>query len=109
MFKNNKNVGNDGLEVCNMDNIGYMTAEMIHDRVVRLENNRNRLLSMGKNPYFLEVEIAYFRREQDIRRICSERHVEFTKRLIVPVNIDDVNVAVPIVSETETNNNGGLN
>ena len=107
MFKNNKNLGNDGLEVCNMDNIGYMTTEMIHDRVGRLENNRSRLVMMGKNPYFLEVEIAYFRREQDIRRICSERHVEFTKRLVLSAGIN--NVTTSVTPETATNNNVGLN
>jgi len=75
----NKDFGNEAPEVYNMDDIGYMSDEAIHDRGNRLENERNRLVSMGKDPYFWEVELAYLRREQQLRQTRADRHVEFVQ------------------------------
>ena len=59
----NKNFSNEAPEIHNMDDIGYMTDESIYERSNRLENERNWLLSAGKDPLLWEVEIAYLRRE----------------------------------------------
>ena len=76
----NKDFGNEAPEVYNMDDIGYMADEAIHDRTNRLENERNRLMSMGKDAYFWEVELAYLQRERQVRQVRSERHAEFLKK-----------------------------
>ena len=64
----NKDFANEGPEVYNMDDIGYMSDEAIYDRAGRLENERNRLVASGRDTYLWEVELAYLRREQQLRR-----------------------------------------
>jgi len=87
MSKKNKNFGsdfrNDGPEVYNMDDIGYMTDEALYDRANRLENDRNRAMTSGRDPYLWEVEIAYLRREQTLRQTRADLHQEFLKKFMV--------------------------
>lgn len=82
MSKKNKsirNFGNEAPEVYNMDDIGYMADEAIHDRAQRLENERNRLVSMSRDPYLWEIELAYLRREQELRQTRANFHAEYLK------------------------------
>lgn len=94
MSKRNKDFGknfiSDAPEVYNMDDIGYMSDEAIHDRGSSLENEKNRLVAMGKDPYLWEVEMAYLRREQQLRQTRAARHAEFTQRFgkLNPENLD---------------------
>lgn len=76
----NKNFGNEAPEMYSMDDIGYMTDEAIHDRVSRLDFERNRLVSMNKNPYLWEVELAYLHREQELRQVRATHHAEYIKK-----------------------------
>lgn len=76
----NKDFGNEAPEIYGMDDIGYMADEAIHDRANRLENERNRLVGQGRDPYLWEVEIAYLRREQQLRQTRAERHAEFVQK-----------------------------
>jgi hypothetical protein len=64
-------------DVHHMDMIGYMTDEEISSFVSRLESERNHALNKGYDPTSWEVEIAYFRREQQLRKIRAERHAEY--------------------------------
>jgi hypothetical protein len=73
-------------EIWNMDDLGYMADEMIEDRAQRLESERNRMLSSGKDPQLWEVEIAYIRREQQLRKTRSELHQEYLKKFNVDMN-----------------------
>lgn len=67
-------------QVSNMDDIGYMLDEAINDKVNRLENERNKLLEMKLDPRQWEVEIAYFRREQQMRKIRYDRHQTYLQK-----------------------------
>jgi len=96
--KSNKNFGNETPEIYNMDDIGYMADEAIQDRTQRLENDRGRLLAMNKDPYLWEVEIAYLRREEQLRQTRAERHADFVKKF-VSTNVDEM-----IESTTATTN-----
>ena len=101
MSKKNKNFGNENPEIYNMDDIGYMTDEALYDRANRLENDRNRVVASGRDPYLWEVEIAYLRREQSMRRTRAELHQEYVQKF-----------AVNLGAETEAsaqvaNENGG--
>jgi len=84
MFKKNKNVNkdfaNEAPEIYSMDDIAYTSDEAIHDRIDRLEGERNRLSGAGRDPYLWEVEIAYLRREDIIRNDREHAHMEFTQR-----------------------------
>ena len=64
-------------DVYNMDVIGYMSDEEIMSTSSRLEAERNSLINKGQDPYLCEVEIAYLRREQQLRKLRSERHAEY--------------------------------
>lgn len=77
-----------------MDDIGYMADEAIHDRANRLENERNRLSSMGKDPYLWEVEIAYLRREQQLRQTRAEKHIEFMQNFGHQTNPEDLDLNI---------------
>ena len=86
MSKKNKIKGFDSPEVWNMDDLGYMPDETIDDRAQRLESERNRMVSMGKDAYLWEVEIAYIRREQQLRKTRSELHQEYLKKFNVDMS-----------------------
>jgi protein-tyrosine-phosphatase len=64
-------------DIHDMDTIAYMTDDEISLSVSRLESERNHLINRGQDAYAWEVEISYFRREQQIRKIRSERHLEY--------------------------------
>jgi len=91
MSKKNKNFNNEILEIHNMDTIGYMTDETIHDLVVRFENEKNRLLSINKDAHLCEVELAYLFREQQLRQIRAEKHVEYVQKLGKQANSKEEN------------------
>jgi len=80
-----KNFRNDSPDVCNMDEIGYMVDEEIHNRVLQLEFEKNKLTSMGKDSYLWEVELAYLQREQELRTKRAELHVNYLKKFMVCV------------------------
>lgn len=82
MSKKNKQFNNEVPEIYNVDDIGYMADEALYERANRLENERNRMVSSGKDAYHWEVEIAYLRREQQLRVTRSERHAEFLKKFV---------------------------
>lgn len=100
--KSNKNFGNEMPEIYNMDDIGYMADEAIHDRAQRLENERNRLVSTNKDPYLWEVEIAYLRREEQLRQTRAERHAEFVKKFVPSTDVDAI-IDSTSVSVDDTN------
>lgn len=95
----NKDFSNEAPEIYSMDDIGYMADEAIHDRANRLENERNRLSSMGTDPYLWEVEIAYLRREQQLRQTRAEKHVEFMQKFGHQANPGDLDLNV-VASDT---------
>jgi hypothetical protein len=68
-------------EVVSYDDIGYLSDETIFDRLSRLENDRIQVLNAGLDTYAWEVEIAYLRREQQIRNVRLERHSQYMKSL----------------------------
>ena len=99
---NTKDFINEAPEVYSMDDIGYMTDEALHDRSNRLENERNRLISSGRDPMLWEVEIAYVRREQQLRQTRAELHADFLKKFAGHINSEDVSNVEYSKSEAET-------
>ena len=108
MFKKNKNGNkdftNDAPEIYSMDDIAYTSDEAIHDRIDRLESERNRLTGAGRDPYLWEVEIAYLRREDIIRNDREHAHIEFTQRS----GGRDPSGNVELNNVTKTEESGGL-
>ena len=68
-------------DINNMDDVGYFPDEVLHDKISRLESERTRLLELRLEPIPWEVELAYLRREQQIRKTRSERHDQYVKEL----------------------------
>jgi hypothetical protein len=77
-------------EVANMDEIGYYPDDLLADRIGRLESERTRLLEMRYDPQLWEVELAYLRREQQIRTVRSERHEAYMRDLVLRSGEDEV-------------------
>jgi hypothetical protein len=76
-------------EVANMDDIGYYPDDLLADRVGRLEGERTRLLEMRYDPHAWEVELAYLRREQQIRVARAERHEVYMREMALRGHFDD--------------------
>jgi len=70
-------------EVANMDDVGYYPDDVLSDRISRLESERTRLLEMRYDPRHWEVELAYLRREQQIRNVRIERHDAYMRELLL--------------------------
>lgn len=96
-----KNIKNKGFveapEVLNMDDLGYMQDEMVDERAYRLENERNRILSSGRDAYLWEVELAYVRREQQLRKTRAEMHQDYLRKF----NVENTNVEVDLAVSTQ--------
>jgi len=99
----NKNFSNDAPEIYNMDDIGYMVDEAIHDRATRLEHEKSRLVAMNRDPYLWEVELAYLQREQDLRQTRAALHAEFVKKFVPAAEVDAV------LAENSVDEDNGLN
>lgn len=63
----------------NMDEIAIMSDEEVFARAGSLENDRAKVLDHRLDPTPWEIEIAYYRREQGIRRLRREIHEVFVK------------------------------
>lgn len=70
-------------QVINIDDIAVMTDEELNARASRYENERNRV----RDPQPWEVEIAYIRREQQIRKVRAQAHADWMT--IQPIVSDD--------------------
>lgn len=68
-------------ELNNMDDVGYYPDEVLHDKINRLESERGRLLELKLEPIPWEVELAYLRREQQIRKSRIEKHEQYVREL----------------------------
>lgn len=97
----NKHFGNEAPEIYSTDDIGYMADEALHDRASRLEFERNKLVSMNKDPYLWEVELAYLQREQSLRQTRAEKHAEFIKKFVTHVEVDAVLADTTAKNEAE--------
>lgn len=64
-----------------MDHLGGMLDEALAARAHMLESERSRLVDGDDNPYFWEVELAYIRREQQLRRVRREAHEAYTRQI----------------------------
>lgn len=62
-----------GPMITSIDDIALLSDEELTARVNRFESERTRT----RDPIPWEVEIAYFRREQQIRKRRSEAHAEW--------------------------------
>jgi len=79
-------------EVANMDDVGYYPDDVLNDKISRLESERARLVDMKFDPHRWEVELAYLRREQQIRTVRMERHEAYMRELILRGGEEEVAV-----------------
>lgn len=77
-------------EVANMDDVGYYPDDVLNDKISRLESERSRLVDLKFDPYRWEVELAYLRREQQIRTVRMERHEAYMRDLILSGGEEEV-------------------
>lgn len=68
-------------EIVNMDQLGVLTDDELLNRFRTLEDERERALSSGDDPVVWEVEIAYARREFQLRRIRHNQHDQYLQDL----------------------------
>ncbi len=66
-------------ELINIDDLGIMQDEDLILRLRAMDDDRSRAHEMGQDTRPWEEEIAYIRREQQIRRIRRDNHAEFTR------------------------------
>lgn len=74
----------DGPMITSIDEIALLSDEELSARVNRFEAERGRT----RDPYPWEVEIAYFRREQQIRKKRAEAHDQWLANNPVDTNYD---------------------
>lgn len=79
-------------DVIDMDAIGSMLDEDVLARLRSLEDDVNRLYEMGFTARPWEEEIAYIRREQQLRRTRREVHEAYVKRLDREYSISEANL-----------------
>jgi hypothetical protein len=66
-----------GPEIVTIDDLALFEDDELSDRASLLENERNRLIKSHNHPIDWEVEIAYVRREQQIRKIRKDAHSDW--------------------------------
>lgn len=64
-------------DVVNMDDLAYLTDEELAGRGARMESDRRRAASTSSDLVPWEVEIAYVRREQQLREARSKAHAAY--------------------------------
>lgn len=68
-------------EVVSVDVIGTMPDEDLIVRLRALDDDRNRVFEAHLDPRPWEEEIAYIRREQQIRRARRDEHQDYVRRM----------------------------
>ena len=79
-------------EVTNMDDIALLIDEDLVTRISSLEEGRNKAVSSGQDPYYWEVELAYFRREYSLRKTRKDIHEKWMVEQIRMLNVDESNL-----------------
>ena len=67
-------------EVVNMDDLGVMLDEDLITRLRSLEEDKNRAYESHMDTRPWEEEIAYIRREQQVRRARRDNHVDYVRK-----------------------------
>lgn len=68
-------------EIIDIDVLGTYSDEELSSRLRGLEDDRQRLFEMGYDARPWEEEVAFVRREQQIRRGRRDRHDTYVRRL----------------------------
>lgn len=61
------------------DELGVMLDEDLSTLAGELETQREKSFGLKQDPHDIEVELAYVRREQQIRKIRRERHEQYLR------------------------------
>lgn len=64
----------------NMDEIAVMADDQLYSLQQQLESDRQKVLDYRLDPYFWEVELAYLRRELNIRRVRRDAHEAYLQK-----------------------------
>jgi len=67
-------------EVVTIDDLGIMVDDDLVARLRVLEEDKNRAYESHIDTRPWEEEIAYIRREQQVRRVRRDNHVEYTRK-----------------------------
>lgn len=68
-------------EVANMDALGIISDEELVTRLRSLEDDRAKVLDAHLDPRLWEDEVAYVRREMQVRRTRRETHERYVRTL----------------------------
>lgn len=88
-FEYDRRQPNHAPPVFNMDDLGYSSDDELFSLAARLEAERSQLLSKGFDTYNWEIEISYVRREQQLRKLRSERHSDWLAAMSQGGRFDD--------------------
>ena len=67
------------VELHTIDQLAAMSDNELYNKLEGLNSYRNKALSEGYNPYYVEQEICYFRREEEIRNNRVDAHERWLK------------------------------
>ena len=69
-------------EIVCMDDIGYYSDDLLHERMTRLESEKNRVVEARLDTTLWEVELAYLQREKQIRQTRLEKHEAYMRDFV---------------------------
>lgn len=67
------------VDLTTIDQFATMSDNDLYNRIDNLCSYRNRSVSEGYNPYYIEVELCYARREEQIRNARLNAHAQWVK------------------------------
>ena len=76
-------------EVTNMDEIALLLDDELSTKISILEEGRAKTLNSGSDPYYWEVELAYFRREFSLRKVRRDLHEKWVNEQIRVFDTDE--------------------
>lgn len=66
-------------QMVDMDSLAYLSDPDLDRRRTYLDEDRNKAVQSGVDPYAWEVELAYIQREYDIRRTRRSMHEQYLR------------------------------
>lgn len=69
-------------ELTTIDQLAIMSDNELYNKLDNLVSSRNRAMAEGYNPYFVEVELCYVRREEQIRNDREDAHQAWLKNSV---------------------------
>lgn len=82
-------------DILNMDDISYVSDDELFSKLSSYEATRGKMIAKGQDPYLWEIEIAYLRREVQIRRARRESHDRYMAEQARESTVDESSLPYP--------------